>query len=72
MPNIASVILAYIKLLSSVEIVVLFISVGLFALIRDVPLLRKKGLKRESSIIRTLGYVYIFGSIVLFVITKLG
>ncbi|NMA04223.1 MAG: hypothetical protein GX925_05890 [Clostridiales bacterium] len=70
MANIANIILGYMKLLFSTEIVVLFISVGLFSLIRDVPLLRKKGLGRESDAIRILSYVYIFGSIILSVIIK--
>ncbi|HZJ76691.1 MAG TPA: CLC_0170 family protein [Oscillospiraceae bacterium] len=70
MINIINIIFDYIKLLFSVEIVFLFVSVGLFALIRDVPLLKKRNLKKESIILNILGYVYIFGSIILFIIIK--
>ncbi|HZX21869.1 MAG TPA: CLC_0170 family protein [Clostridia bacterium] len=71
MINIISTIFGYIKLLFGIEVAVLFIFVGLFSLIWDVPLLKKKGLERESVVIRVLGYVYIFGSIILFIIIKL-
>ena len=71
MLNIISIIFDYIKLLFGVEMLFLFVSVGLFLLIRDVPLLKKKMLRRESAVIRLLGYIYIFGSIILFIIVKL-
>lgn len=72
MINIINTVFGYIKLLFGIEMVVLFMFAGLFSLIRDVPLLKKKGLGKESSIIRVLSYVYIFGSIILFIIIKLG
>lgn len=64
------IIVNHIKLLFSVEVVFLFVSVGLFILIRDVPLLKKKNLKRESIVLRILGYMYIFGSIIFFIVAK--
>lgn len=64
------IIFDYIKLLFGIEMLTLFVSVGLFLLIRDVPLLNKKMLRRESIIIRLLGYIYIFGSIILFIIVR--
>ena len=64
------IIFDYIKLLFGIEMLTLFVSVGLFLLIRDVPLLNKKMLRRESIIIRLLGYIYIFGSIILFIIIR--
>ncbi|MDI9476017.1 MAG: CLC_0170 family protein [Natronincolaceae bacterium] len=70
MINIIHTIFSYIKLLFGIEMAVLFVFAGLFSLIRDVPLLRKKGLGRESKAIKILGYVYIFGSIILFTIVK--
>lgn len=65
-----NVIFDYIKMLFGIEMVLLFVFVGLFLLIRDVPLLKRKMLKRESIILRALGYIYIFGSIILFIIIK--
>ena len=64
------IIFDYIKLLFGIEMLSLFVSVGLFLLIRDVPLLNKKMLRRESIIIKLLGYIYIFGSIILFIIVR--
>ncbi|HZK37327.1 MAG TPA: CLC_0170 family protein [Clostridia bacterium] len=64
------IIFDYIKLLFGIEMLTLFVSVGLFLLLRDVPLLNKKMLRRESTIIRLLGYIYIFGSIILFIIIR--
>ncbi len=64
------IIFDYIKLLFGIEMLTLFVSVGLFLLLRDVPLLNKKMLRRESIIIRLLGYIYIFGSIILFIIVR--
>ncbi|HZK38503.1 MAG TPA: CLC_0170 family protein [Clostridia bacterium] len=64
------IIFDYIKLLFGIEMLSLFVSVGLFLLIRDVPLLNKKMLRRESIIIKLLGYIYIFGSIILFIIIR--
>ncbi|MCK9267798.1 MAG: hypothetical protein M0P14_03680 [Alkaliphilus sp.] len=66
------IIFDYIKLLFGIEMLFLFVSVGLFLLIRDVPLLNKKMLRRESIIIKLLGYIYIFGSIILFIIIRRG
>lgn len=66
------IIFDYIKLLFGIEMLSLFVSVGLFLLIRDVPLLNKKMLRRESIIIKLLGYIYIFGSIILFIIIRRG
>ena len=71
MLNIISIIFDYIKLLFGIDMLSLFVSVGLFLLIRDVPLLKKKMLRRESAVIKILGYIYIFGSIILFIIVKL-
>lgn len=65
-----NIIFDYIKMLFGIEMVLLFVFVGLFLLIRDVPLLKRKMLKRESIILRALGYIYIFGSIILFIIIK--
>ena len=65
-----NIIFDYIKMLYGIEMVSLFTSVGLFLLIRDVPLLKEKRLKKESNIIKILSYVYIFGSIILFIIIK--
>lgn len=65
-----NIVLVYIRLLFGIEMLFIFVSVGLFLLIRDVPLLKNKKLKKESIIARTLGYTYIFGSIILFTITK--
>jgi len=66
------IIFDYIKLLFGIEMLFLFVFVGLFLLIRDVPLLNKKMLRRESIIIKLLGYIYIFGSIILFIIIRRG
>lgn len=63
-----NIIFDYIKMLFGIEMVLLFVFVGLFLLIRDVPLLKKKKLRKESIILRALGYIYIFGSIILFII----
>ncbi len=65
-----NIIFDYIKMLFGIEMVLLFVFVGLFLLIRDVPLLKKKKLRKESIILRALGYIYIFGSIILFIIIK--
>jgi len=49
----------------------IFILVGLFLLIRDVPLLKKKKFDKESTIAKVLGYLYIFGSIAMFIVAKM-
>lgn len=48
----------------------LVLFVGVFLLLRDVPLLRKKKLMRDMKIARGLGYTYIVGGIALFIIAK--
>ncbi len=63
-------IVHYIKILFGTQMMFLFVAVGLFLLIRDVPLLKRKMFRRESAVIRLLGYVYIFGSIILLIIVK--
>ncbi|AOY75182.1 hypothetical protein CLFO_40890 [Clostridium formicaceticum] len=50
---------------------VLVVFVGLFLLLRDVPLLRKKKLRRDMKIAKVLGYTYIIAGIVLFIIVKM-
>ncbi|WP_041721244.1 CLC_0170 family protein [Alkaliphilus metalliredigens] len=50
---------------------VLMVFIGLFLLLRDVPLLRKKKLKRDMKIAKALGYVYIIGGIALFVMVRI-
>lgn len=60
----------YIKLLFCGETVPLFIGTGLFVLVRDVPILKKKKLIKESNIAKVLGYTYIFGSIVGFIAVR--
>lgn len=49
---------------------ILVLFVGLFLLLRDVPLLRKKKLMRDMKIARALGYTYIIAGIALFIIAK--
>ncbi|QUH19687.1 CLC_0170 family protein [Alkaliphilus sp. B6464] len=66
-----NIILYYIKALFNVNMLVIFILVGLFLLLRDVPLLKKRKLNKESTIAKILAYTYIFGSIALFIIGKM-
>ncbi len=66
-----NIILYYIKTLFSVNMPVIFILVGLFLLLRDVPLLKKRKLNKESTIAKVLAYIYILGSIALFIIGKM-
>ncbi|MBU5676092.1 hypothetical protein KQI88_06655 [Alkaliphilus sp. MSJ-5] len=66
-----NIILYYIRTLFNVNMLVIFILVGLFLLLRDVPLLKKKKLNKESNIANALAYIYIFGSIALFIIAKM-
>lgn len=49
----------------------LVIFIGLFLLLRDVPILEKVGLKRDMKIAKVLGYVYIIGGSILFVIARI-
>lgn len=65
------IILECIEKLFGLNILVLFIGVGLFLLIVDVPILRNKKFKKESIIAKFLGCLYIFGSITLFIIAKI-
>lgn len=48
----------------------LVLFVGLFLLLRDVPILRKKKLLRDMKIAKALGYIYIIGGTTLFIIAK--
>lgn len=64
------IIFEYIELLFGIEMLILFVAAGLFLLIWDVPILKKKMLRKESTILKVLGYIYIFGSIILFIIVK--
>lgn len=66
-----NIILYYIRTLFNINILVIFILVGLFLLLRDVPLLKKRKLNKESTIAKVLAYIYIFGSIALFIIGKM-
>ncbi|SDK86224.1 CLC_0170 family protein [Natronincola ferrireducens] len=50
---------------------VLMVFIGLFLLLRDVPLLRKKKLKRDVKIAKALGYVYVVGGITLFIALRI-
>ncbi|MCC5912040.1 MAG: hypothetical protein JJT76_16595 [Clostridiaceae bacterium] len=49
----------------------LMVFIGLFLLLRDVPLLRKKKLKRDMKIAKALGYIYIIGGIAVFAILRI-
>jgi len=64
-------ILYYIKMRFGANMLAIFILTGSFILIRDVSLLKKKQLMRESLIAKVLGYLYIFGSIALFIVAKI-
>lgn len=66
-----NIILYYIRTLFNINILVIFILVGIFLLLRDVPLLKKRKLNKESTIAKVLAYIYIFGSIALFIIGKM-
>ncbi len=66
-----NIILKYIQMLFEFNMVILFIGTGLFSLLIDVPLLKKRKLKKESIIAKTLGYLYILGSIALFIVAKI-
>lgn len=66
-----SAIFYYIERLFCKETVVLFIFTGLFLLLRDVPLLKREELVRESLIAKVLGYTYIFASFIFFLIIRL-
>ncbi|SES94600.1 hypothetical protein SAMN05660297_00961 [Natronincola peptidivorans] len=55
----------------NIYMLALVLFIGLFLLLRDVPLLRKKKLKRDMKIAKFLGYAYIIGGITLFVALKL-
>lgn len=45
--------------------------VGIFLLLRDVPILRKKKLMKDMKIAKFLGYAYIIGGITLFIIARI-
>lgn len=49
-------------------LLVLFI--GFFLLLRDVPQLRKKKLLRDMKIAKVLGYIYLIGGSILFIVAK--
>lgn len=65
------IVLYYIKTRFTVSLVSIFVIIGVFALIRDVPILKKKKLNKESTIAKTLGYLYIFGSIAMLVVANI-
>lgn len=64
-------ILYYIKARFGGNMLGIFILTGLFILLRDVALLKKRQLVRESLIAKVLGYLYIFGSIALFIVARI-
>lgn len=64
-------VLYYIKTRFTIGLVSIFVIIGLFVLIRDVPLLKKKKLDKESTIAKTLGYLYIFGSIAMLIVANI-
>jgi len=49
-------------------LLVLFI--GFFLLLRDVPQLRKKKLLRDMKVAKVLGYIYLIGGSILFIVAK--
>lgn len=65
------IVLDYIRTRFNINMLVIFILVGLFLLLRDVPILKKRKLNRESTIAKILGYLYIFGSITMFIVAKI-
>jgi len=65
------IVLHYIRTRFTGSMISIFILVGLFLLIRDVPLLKKKKFDKESTIAKVLGYLYIFGSIAMFIVAKI-
>ncbi len=68
---IMDIVLYYIRTRFNVNMLSIFILVGLFMLIRDVPLLKKKKLDKESAIAKVLGYLYILGGTTMYIIARI-
>ena len=47
------------------------VGIGLFLLVRDVPILKKKKLKKESSMAKVLGYFYVVAGVALFILAEI-
>ncbi|KAB3532483.1 CLC_0170 family protein [Alkaliphilus serpentinus] len=59
-------IIENLKDLFTLPILFLFIFIGVFLLLVDVPLLKRKKYDREALMAKLLGYAYIAGSIAVY------
>ena len=64
-------IVEHIQGLFTLPILTTFILIGLFLLLVDMPKLKKQKYNKESVIAKILGFVYILGSIALFIVMKI-
>lgn len=55
----------------NLAVLTLCILIGLFLILFDSPILLKKKLFKESILAKTLGFIYIFGSIALYTVFSL-
>ncbi len=62
-----NIVIQHIKDLFDFSILVTCILIGVFLLLVDAPKLGKQKYMKESSLAKIIGYVYIFGSIVVFI-----
>lgn len=70
MTKILSHILKYIKGTTSITLLLVFILSGVYLLIIDGADLAIKNLKKELGTARIVGFIYIFGSTIAYVIIK--
>lgn len=57
--------------LFSLPILFLFIFIGGFLLLVDVPMLKRKEYQREALTAKLMGYVYIGGSIAVYIVFQI-
>lgn len=55
----------------TMNVMIVFVLTGLFVLLRDVPILKKRKLHRDSLIGKLIAYFYICGGIAIFIILKI-
>jgi hypothetical protein len=70
MLKIMQTVLGYIKSAATLATMAVFIASGLYLLVIDGADLKTKGLKKELAAARIIGLLYIFGSMIVYIIFK--